>query len=376
MDSRNNNYMLDGANNNDDVIGQRAGSQARTPVEAIAEFQVVTNQYDAEFGRTTGAIINAISKQGSNAFHGVGAALLQDASMTRPDFFVEQNGLTKPRHAFQTYRANLGGPIVRDKAHFFFNLERVMVNRPNTITIPSHPEFNASPVTKDRVWNTLRPVRPPGEREQHVDGPVAARVVAAGQPDRSVSASVHRRANLAVTQNASREEHDVDQTVVGTLNRVLANTKVNTVRVNFTREDVAFANPGFNANGQDQAALKPHARLPQPSSTSSPPWRRRASTTPTSSTTRSSWFIPRGGSDHDVKLGGQYEYVGARSTAQDNLNGIFFFRSDAPFNAGDPRTYPERLQIRVPGRAQYIPEGAFRVGIRAGQVARSPSGRR
>ena len=62
LDSRNNNFMLDGANNNDDVIGQRAGSQARMPLEAVAEFQVITNQYDAEFGRTTGAIINAISK--------------------------------------------------------------------------------------------------------------------------------------------------------------------------------------------------------------------------------------------------------------------------------------------------------------------------
>src|ERR1044071_9504026 len=112
MDSRNNNYLLDGANNNDDVIGQRAGSQARTPLEAIAEFQVVTNQYDAEFGRTTGAIVNAISKQGSNAFHGVGAGLIQDASMTRPDFFVKQNGLTKPKTRFQTYRANIGGAAV------------------------------------------------------------------------------------------------------------------------------------------------------------------------------------------------------------------------------------------------------------------------
>jgi hypothetical protein len=58
MDSRNNNYMLDGANNNDDVIGQRAGSQARMPIEAVQEVQVVTNQYDAEFGRTQGAIIS------------------------------------------------------------------------------------------------------------------------------------------------------------------------------------------------------------------------------------------------------------------------------------------------------------------------------
>ncbi len=66
QDPRNNNYMLDGANNNDDVIGQRAGTQARTPIEAVAEFQVITNQFDAEFGRTAGAIINAVTKQGSN----------------------------------------------------------------------------------------------------------------------------------------------------------------------------------------------------------------------------------------------------------------------------------------------------------------------
>src|SRR4029453_11940677 len=92
LDARNNNFMLDGANNNDDVIGQRAGSQARAPVEAVAEFQVITNQYDAEFGRTTGAIINAISKQGTNVFHGVGAGLWQDASLTQKDFFVKQNG--------------------------------------------------------------------------------------------------------------------------------------------------------------------------------------------------------------------------------------------------------------------------------------------
>src|SRR5947208_2898893 len=66
QDPRNNNYMLDGGNNNDDVIGQRAGTQARTPIEAIQEFQVITNQYDAEFGRTAGAVVNAVTKAGTN----------------------------------------------------------------------------------------------------------------------------------------------------------------------------------------------------------------------------------------------------------------------------------------------------------------------
>ena len=52
---------------------------------------------------------------------------------------MKQNGLNKPDTQLQTYRANLGGPVVRDKAHFFFNVERVMIDRANTITIPVAP---------------------------------------------------------------------------------------------------------------------------------------------------------------------------------------------------------------------------------------------
>jgi hypothetical protein len=58
-------------------------------------------------------------------------------------------------------------------------------------------------------------------------------------------------------------------------------------------------------------------------------------------------------------MGGQYEYVGARSTTQDNLNGIFFMRSDQPFSAADPRTYPERLQVRVPGALNTFQKAHF-----------------
>ena len=206
LDSRNNNFMLDGANNNDDVIGQRAGSQARTPLEAVAEFQVVTNQYDAEFGRTTGAIINAISKQGTNAFHGVAAGLWQDASLTQKDFFVKQNGLNKPETQLQTYRANIGGPVVRDKAHFFFNLERVMIDRANTITIPARPEFNTSPVTQDRVWNTLARF----DHQLNVNHSWAVRWLRESSPQLNqivpVMLTVPVVVTLPVTANASREE--------------------------------------------------------------------------------------------------------------------------------------------------------------------------
>src|SRR5215204_3000415 len=345
LDSRNNNFMLDGANNNDDVIGQRAGSQARTPLEAVAEFQVVTNQYDAEFGRTTGAIVNAISKSGTNAFHGVAAGLWQDAGLTKKDYFVKQNGLTKPDTQLQTYRANNGGPVVRDKAHFFFNVERVMVDRANTITIPARPEFNASPVTQDRVWNTLFRF----DHQVSANNTWAVRWLRESSPQLNQIVPVVFNNNpitgtFPVTENASRQENDVDQTVVATLNSVIGKNRFNTFRVNFTQEDVAFANPNFDGN---QTELMPTLVYTSFVDQQSNVAQARVNDAYQIDDTMS-WFISGRGS-HDVKFGAQYEYVGADSTVQDNLNGTFFFRSDQSFSASNPRTYPDRLQIRVPG---------------------------
>src|SRR5215218_4682966 len=103
QDPRNNNYMLDGGNNNDDVIGQRAGTQARTPIEAIQEFQVITGQYDAQYGRTSGAVVNAVTKSGTNTFKGVAFAFGQNGSLTTKDFFTKEKGNAKPDTQYQRW---------------------------------------------------------------------------------------------------------------------------------------------------------------------------------------------------------------------------------------------------------------------------------
>jgi len=59
--TQNNNVAVDGGYNADDALGTSAGAQVRTPLEAIQEFQVLTSMYDAEFGRASGAVINAIT---------------------------------------------------------------------------------------------------------------------------------------------------------------------------------------------------------------------------------------------------------------------------------------------------------------------------
>ena len=69
--SQNTNVSVDGGYNADDALGTSSGAQVRTPLEAMQEFQVLTSMYDAEFGRASGAIVNAVSKSGTNQFKGV-----------------------------------------------------------------------------------------------------------------------------------------------------------------------------------------------------------------------------------------------------------------------------------------------------------------
>ena len=341
QDARNNNYMLDGANNNDDVIGQRAGTQARTPIEAIQEFQVLTNQFDAEFGRTNGAIINAITKQGTNGFRGSAFAFFQDASMTAETYFVaksDTDNLTKPETSQQQWGGTIGGPIVRNKAHFFGSLERVRIDEGITVNIPSRPEFNTATTEETRVWNTIA----------RFDHQVTPNHTWGVRWLREYSPQFNQIIG-DVTLGASREEDDLDQTVVGTLNSVLGNARVNTLRVGWTQEDVSFANPCFNTNGRNQAGCAPTLAFQSFTDQQSAVAQARVNDAIQIENTMS-WFIPGMRGDHDLKFGVQWQYSQSENDTQDNSNGTFSFgQSNAPFDPANPRTYPDRFSIRVPG---------------------------
>jgi hypothetical protein len=343
QDARNNNYMLDGGNNNDDVIGQRAGTQARTPIEAVQEFQVITNQFDAEFGRTNGAIINAVTKQGTNLFRGSAFAFAQDAELTAKDYFAKKNDNPKPDTSQWQWGGTVGGPVIRDKAHFFGSLERVTIDEGITVNIPARPEFNTTTVEKTRVWNTI--VR--FDQQINVNHTWGVRWLREYSPQ-------FNQIIGNVTLNASREEDDLDQTVVTTLNSVLGNTRVNTLRVGWTQEDVSFGNPCFNGNGRDQAACAPTLAFSTFTDQQSTTAQARVNDAIQIEDTMS-WFLPGRKGDHDLKIGVQWQHSQSRNDTQDNSNGTFSFGlSNAPFDPGNPRTYPERFSIRVPG-----PGGSF-----------------
>src|SRR5262245_20729068 len=338
QDPRNNNYMLDGGNNNDDVIGQRAGTQARTPIEAIQEFQVLTNQYDAEFGRTAGAVVNAVTKAGTNQVTGSGFGYFQRKGLTSNDFFGKQNGTAKPDTKYDRWGGTVGGPIVKDKLHYFGSLERFSIDRPNTINIPARPEFNGVQVTQDRVWNTI--VR--GDHQLNSNNTYSIRWLRESSP----------RLNQiigAVTPAAAREESDVDQTFSANVNSVLSSTKVNTVRATWTRENVAFANHCFNTGGRDLANCEPTLTFQTFTDQQDNTAQARIDDALQFDETLA-WFLPGHHGDHDIKFGAQYEYTGALNLNDGNANGTFTFGlSNAPFDANNPFTYPDRFSIRVGG---------------------------
>jgi carboxypeptidase family protein/TonB-dependent receptor-like protein len=337
QDSRYNNFLLDGSNNNDDVIGQRAGGQTRTALETVQEFQVLTNQFDAQYGRTSGAIINAITKSGTNQFHGSAIGFFQDNVFNANNPFAILDNQKEADTSFKQYGGTIGGPIKRDFAHFFFGIERTTIAEGVVINSPVPPEFNTTTTEDTKVLNTsLRFDMQPAQNHQ-----IAARWLREHSPQ-------FNQIIGAVTLDARREEEDVDQTLVGSWTAVITPNLLNDMRVNFTQEDVAFANPGFNS-GKSMAELPPTLAFASYTAQQSNVAQARINNSyrlaDTVNWTRGS---------HSFKFGFEYNYVTADNRSEDSLNGVFSFPTDAPFDPANASTYPERLQIRVPAAQKFV----------------------
>jgi hypothetical protein len=121
-----NNYLLDGVNiNNYTNAGPGSLLGGNLGTDAVGEFSVLTTNYSAEYGRTSGGVISAITKTGTNQFHGSVYEFLRNASLDAANYIDDINGNPKPPFRRNQFGASFGGPIRKDKTFFFADYEGV-----------------------------------------------------------------------------------------------------------------------------------------------------------------------------------------------------------------------------------------------------------
>ena len=164
---RGGNVTVDGADNNDDVVG---GPVQNISQEAIREFQIATNRFSAQQGRSGSSVINVVTKAGGNELHGSGSVYFRNQELQGLPATFDRNLGETPPFDRQQYSFALGGPIKKDRAWFFGSFEYrnqdgvVLVGERNLATRSIVRGFAPSPL--DDFLTTERLDWAPTNRDQ------------------------------------------------------------------------------------------------------------------------------------------------------------------------------------------------------------------
>jgi hypothetical protein len=133
--ARNQNFTLDGGNVSNAVGLTRPQQLTSLPVDAMQEFKVLANNYSAEFGHSTGGIVSMSTRSGTNQYHGSLFESLQNDALNARNFFSAARSPVR----LNQYGGTLGGPIRKDKTHFFLTWEqtRQLTSFDTTSTVPT-----------------------------------------------------------------------------------------------------------------------------------------------------------------------------------------------------------------------------------------------
>jgi hypothetical protein len=161
-----NSFLLDGANMNDAANSAGSAAETMAGVETVREFKVIVNSYDAEYGRHTGGVVSAVTKSGTNEFHGSVFEFLRNDNLDAPRW--EDNAFSdgeKPEYRRNQFGATIGGPIKENKLFFFGSYEglREAVGRTNDYNVPG-PEIRQgfAMLSATNCTNAGGEVRPSG----------------------------------------------------------------------------------------------------------------------------------------------------------------------------------------------------------------------
>jgi hypothetical protein len=342
----NNLFLVDGQNDNDSRRGGSQGTQARVSLDSMAEYQVQTHQYGAEYGGSTGVVVNSVTKSGTNKFAGRVFEYYQDDSLAATDYFLKQAGEKNSDFGSNVYGGSIGGPIVRNKAFFFFNYEGTRAREAANLNFPPDAAplaVSYSSTTAFKGPNTFLRL------DQHLN---ANNQISFRWTREAILTERDTLEDDKAILDAARYENDAgDHVFSGSLASVLNNRTTNELKIGHVRESL-LQGPRqlFDSNwkfigftGRDPFDVGSQNTHPDYIAASRNNYAQDLIRDVTVDDTVT-WIA----GSHNLKTGVAFSRNGAlpQGTAA-NFIGLITFPTNAPFNAADPRTYPFRFGISM-----------------------------
>ena len=345
--SQQNVYLIDGMYNNDDRLGGSQGTQVRVVLDNIEEYQVLSNQYSAEYGGGAGAIINMVTRGGTNNFNGRVYSYFRDDKFNARGHFLP-DAAPKPEERTLQAGFGIGGPIIRNRAHFYFTMERDHEDIAGQKRFP----VQAAPLATDFVGAfTVRASNYFGRGDLQINGSnfVNVRWVLETAPTRGEGFNTNTE-----TIDAQGWESDWDHLVSGTYTTVLSDRISNVIRVGRIGEELGTGAQTFFDDDVTQIGFAGRDPFSVGQRNEHPSYFTGRGGEGLNTVIRTyvfdeamSYFVPNLlGGEHSFKFGGgiSFNQMPPRTTFS---SGTFRFPTDAPYNPANPATYPDQFTVTV-----------------------------
>jgi len=334
--TRSNSFLIDGTSNDDTVVNAQRGGFS---LEAVREFAVLTNQFSAEYGMASGAIVSVITRSGTNQLQGRLFGFHRDDSFDAQDPFSKAQGSGKAPFSQQRYGGFLGGPIVRDRFHYFGSYERLREKTTNVVTSSLVPvDEREVPATDMGHQYFLKT-----DQRLSSDHSLSVRYRADSR------GSTGNGIGGLNTKERGNNTNGLDQDIVSALTSVLGPTLLNELRFQFARRSTFSDTEGYSVDGMPQIN-RPSGMFGKAQNMPQGRDENRIQLVDNFSYTRGS---------HDFKFGADISLIRADSFFPRNRDGNFTFVTDAPFNPADLSTYPTQYVVAILNPNQDLPNDLF-----------------
>lgn len=317
--------IVDGGDLDDAIWGDPTVNVSQ---DAVQEFKVFRNQFDAQYGAALAAVVTVATKSGTNALHGTGYYFGRDDALNARNAFQR----SKPVYNQKRTGGSVGGPIQRNRTHFFGAYEYTSVDKQSIIALPASNPFA----------NQENGVFPAESREHMAVGKVDHRFTdrASAFLRYAFDDQFATRTGTVTSDSANVNDSSKMHSLIGEQNLVLSNSAVNTLRVHYMWNEVATVPVTLGV-----------AQVVRPSVTTGQNWTSPQFFPRTRYQVFETFYKTAG--RHDLKFGGDWTYARHGYEAHFYESGYWQFGTDAPFDANNSATWPIAFVQQTNGNYKY-----------------------